>query len=313
VVSSDAEVDPVDAWLGVIAARIDFVREFHEEELAFDFSGDSLGAWEAYLRYLFDTPGELAAPAKRWLVEGMIAYIGETLLRIGGGGWRAAERPDWVFGGLPVIEADAALALPVVSPADLALEVVRDRRDGLLAGVGGEWQRAVAAHRAAHPGWAPAKRRTPGLDPADPAAVDADAGWLREWLAAREAAFPAWRERFGGGVAWDFSAGSAEALGALVLRLAPTPDALADPRNAAFVDGATWYLGETLRRVKGGEWHYRSGDPDVGMYFGRPFVEQSPPYDETSDPLLALRLTVDRGDPGVLREQYADFEAVEAD
>jgi hypothetical protein len=296
-----------------IAARIDFVREFHQEELTFDFSGDSLGTWEAYLRYLFDTPEEMAAPAKRWLVEGMIAYLGETLLRVGGGGWREAGRPDRVFRGLPVIEADGALALPLVSPADLAVEVVRDRRAGLLAGVCGEWRQAVGAYRAAHPGWAPTKRRTPGLDPADPAAVDADAGWLRDWLAARAAAFPGWRERFGGGVAWDFSADSAEALGALVVRVTPTLDELADPGNAAFVDGATWYLGETLRRVKGGEWRYRSGDPDRGMYFGRPYVEQSPPYDETTDPLLALRLTVDRGDPGVLRERYEDFEAAEAD
>jgi hypothetical protein len=110
VVSGDTGVDPVDAWVHAVAARIDFVREFHEEELTFDFSGDSLGEWEAYLRYLFDAPEELAAPEKRWLVEGMIAYIGETLLRIGGGGWREAERPGRVFRGLPVIAAAGPLA-----------------------------------------------------------------------------------------------------------------------------------------------------------------------------------------------------------
>jgi hypothetical protein len=175
-VSGEAGFDPVDAWLQVVAARIDFVREFHEEELTFDFSGDSLGEWEAYLRSLFAAPEEMAVPAMHWLVEGMVAYIGESLLRVGGGGWREAERPDGVFGGLPVIEADGALALPVVSPVDLAVEVVRDRREGLLVGVCGEWLRAVGAYRVAHPGWAPAKRRTPGLDPEDPAAVDADAG-----------------------------------------------------------------------------------------------------------------------------------------
>jgi hypothetical protein len=285
--------DALDAWLHNVAARIGFVREFHEDELTFDFSGDSLEEWEGYLRYLFDTPAELAAPAKRWLVEGMIAYVGETLLRLGGGGWRAADEPDRVFRGLLVIEADGALGLPVVSPADLAVEVVRDRREGLLAGIYREWQGAVAAHRAAHPGWTPTKRRTPGLDPRDEAA---DARWLRDWLAARERTFPDWAARYGGGVAWDFSAGSVEALGALVRRLTPTADELAAPANAAFVDGATWYLGEALRRVKGGAWHYRSGDPGR-FHVGRQYVRQSSPYDESSDPLLDLRLAVERGDP----------------
>lgn len=311
--SGDSGADPLDAWLNAVAARIDFVREFHEEELTFDFSGDSLGEWEGYLRYLYDTPEQMAARGRHWLVEGMIAYIGETLLRVGGGGWREADEPARVFRGLPVIEADGVLALPVVSPADLAVEVVRDRREGLLAGVYGEWRRAVTAYQDTHPGWAPTKRRTPGLDPEDPAVLEADARWLREWLADREAAFPDWRERFGGDVAWDFSGDSVEALGELVLRVTPTAGELADPGNAAFVAGACWYFGETLRRVKGGEWHYRRGDPDRGMYFGRPYVEQSPPYDEDSDPYLSLGSAVDEGDPGVLREKYEHFELAEPD
>jgi hypothetical protein len=174
-VTGDGEADPLDAWLHDVAARIDFVREFHEDELSFDFSGDSLEEWDRYLRYLFDTPAQLAARDKRWLVEGMIAYVGETLLRLGGGGWREADRPNRALRGLPVIEADGALGLPAVSPADLAVEVVRDRREGLLPGVHQEWQRAVTAYQAAHPGWTPTKRHTPGLDPEDPTEAAADA------------------------------------------------------------------------------------------------------------------------------------------
>lgn len=47
--------DPLDAWAHGIAAYLDFVQEFHGDEVDIDFSGTSLGGWEQLLVYLFGT------------------------------------------------------------------------------------------------------------------------------------------------------------------------------------------------------------------------------------------------------------------
>ncbi|MFE7801483.1 hypothetical protein [Nocardia sp. NPDC057440] len=150
-------------------------------------------------------------------------------------------------------------------------------------------------------------RTTPGLDPSEP--VTADVEHLQSWLRTRQAGFPNWTARYGDGITWDHSSESLEALGAIVLRRTPTLDALADPANADFVEGASWYTGEALRRVKGGRWFYRDGDPEVNLFDGYPFVEQNGPHANTAVPYRALRVLIKRGDPQHLRKRYNDFSA----
>jgi hypothetical protein len=192
-----------------------------------------------------------------------------------------------------------------VSPADLALETVRDQRGGLFQEAYATWERAVTAYQQVHPSWSPTKRPTPGIDPVEE--DRSDARYLASWLATRDREFPGWGATYGQGVAWDFSSGSLSALGELVLRLTPTLAELHDPANAAFVDGAAWYVGETLRRVKGGRWYYQHGDPDTEVYTGYPYVRQLDPDDNATVPMRALRLLVKRGDRDHLRQRYERF------
>lgn len=73
----------------------------------------------------------------------------------------------------------------------------------------------------------------------------------------------------------------------LFCRLIPTKRHLFDPANSDFVDGAVWYLGEVMRRAKGGDWHYRPGPPDPwNPYVGRYYVQQPGEKGRTKVPIL---------------------------
>jgi hypothetical protein len=143
--------------------------------------------------------------------------------------------------------------------------------------------------------------------PSEPGAAEVE--HLQSWLRTRQAGFPNWTETYGDGIIWDHSPESLEALGAIVLRRTPTLDALVDPANADFVEGASWYTGEALLRVKGGRWFYRDGDPEVNLFDGYPFVEQDGVRANSAVPYRALRVLIKRGDPGHIRKRYDDFSA----
>ena len=71
---------------------------------------------------------------------------------------------------------------------------------------------------------------------------------LLSWLAAREAAFGPWATALGPLDRWDFSARSLDALEDLVReRFAGVEDVMA-AKDGEFVQGATWYIGEAVRR-----------------------------------------------------------------
>ncbi|NUS44362.1 MAG: hypothetical protein HOQ24_11820, partial [Mycobacteriaceae bacterium] len=135
----------------------------------------------------------------------------------------------------------------------------------------------------------------------------AEVEYLQTWLRTRQAEFAHWAATYGAGVAWDYSPESLEALGAIVLRRTPTIDTFADPANADFVEGASWYTGEAFRRVRGGRWLYRNGDPEVNLFDGYPFVEQDGYVPYSAVPYRTLRLLIKRGDPLHLRRKYDDF------
>lgn len=143
--------------------------------------------------------------------------------------------------------------------------------------------------------------------PGEPGATEAEP--LQRWLGTRQAGFAHWNATYGDGVTWDHSPESLEALGAIVLRRTSTLDVLADPANTDFVEGASWYIGEALRRVEGGRWFHRDGDPEVNLFDSYPFVEQDGPNANSAVPYRALRVLIKRGDPQHLRQRYDDFSA----
>ncbi|MEV6341248.1 hypothetical protein AB0M12_41825 [Nocardia vinacea] len=290
----------VDLWYRGIESRIRFVREFYGG-CAGDFTGLSLVEFEDFVLGHFDTPAELEHPGQALVIQGCVAYLGETLLRLAGGAWQEGADPE----GLPLVGADPVLGLAPAAPAELVEKTVRTRREGLLSAVFADWERATQAYERDHPSWTPQRRPTPGLDPIPPAA--ADVAYLRSWLDEQEQAFPAWAAGPGAGTTWDFSRQSLDALGALVLQLTPTLDALLDPANARFTDVAAWYLGESIRRIKGGEWGYRDGNPKTDP-LAYPHISQAEPNGHGKViPIFDLQLTVRRGDPHNLTNCYDDF------
>lgn len=179
------------------------------------------------------------------------AYLGETLLRAGGGRWVEVS-------GEAGVTADPELGLPPVVPAELLVE------PGRLVEVYDQWAAAVAARRDAVPGWQPVKEPTPGLDkrhePAKPPQ-------LRNWLAEREAGFAGWVARWAPDEMWDFSPSSLDRLSELLVRLLGSPQALKDPVNSDLVDGAVWYLGEAFRRAGGGDWSWKDEPGEQPMSY----------------------------------------------
>jgi hypothetical protein len=84
----------------------------------------------------------------------------------------------------------------------------------------------------------------------DNAAFSEPAAWyLGEIVRRSEEEFPRWIQRFGSDVQWDFSVERLDALEALIRQVAGGPEELLeDKANADFLEGASRYFGEVLRR-----------------------------------------------------------------
>lgn len=237
-------------------------------DVRLDYSRESLGPLERVVLDRFASPGELMRPARRETVEGLVAYIGETLMRTAGGRWSWGRVGSGVSGGAasgvsgdsaisrhedgPVATADPVLGLEPVSPLSLLADVVDTRTGDRLARVFDRWADAVARHRSTHPGWQPDKQRTMA-DP--PPSLDEE---LRSWLDAQREQFPAWVSDYAPGTDpetdWSFAPETLAALEAVALRTVRSAPGLGEPQFLGFRDGAAWYLGETFRRNLGGRW-----------------------------------------------------------
>ncbi len=163
------------------------------------------------------------------------------------------------------------------------------------------WKQAVQAYAADHPDWSPVKERTlaDGLCSAPPPSTVLD-----DWLARQEQRFPDRAAESGGN--WDYSPDSINRLTELVSRKTPTVAALRDPANAEFVDGASYYLGEMLRRGCPSRRVYREfrdeGDPITAN-----FQLQLQDDAEFTGPFHLLSFMLERGDLGPPRAYYDDW------
>jgi hypothetical protein len=284
-------------WVDGISINLLGLEALEEPgQFELDFSSGSLPELEGRLVERFGAPEDLDDPDRRHLAEGAAGYVGEMLLRLAGGGW--AWRRDE-----PAVRADKALGLGEVYPLRLVAQAVDERDERVFAGVYAAWEQAVARHRAADPAWRPKKKPTPGVDPFQ--MTEADAARVAGWVAERKAAFDRWRAAYGTGTDWDFGRGSLDVLERLLADRAPTVEALYAPEHRDFVEGAVWYLGETVRRIKGGTWVYRTQDPDVpNIYAGDPYVQQAGRDGEAVIPIVVIRGFVRAGQPGTLGAWY---------
>ncbi|RCK69294.1 hypothetical protein DT076_10335 [Desertihabitans brevis] len=231
-------------------------------------------------------------------VVALAAYLGEVLLRVGGGGWRWDERDG------PVVELDPGLGLD-------AVPVVRAVREHLgagrpLRGVVEPVEQAVAQRRRDEPDWRPRAEQRPAVGDLRVEDLPQPA-WLAGWLAERSAAFAGWAEQHRG--SWDFSTASLDALETLLLEHLGSPEAVSAAARTPLVDGAVWYLGEVLCRTRDARWHYFEPDPanPPNAFVGRPHVTQDRPDGASVVPLGLLRAAVRARRPGELRRRAEAF------
>lgn len=228
-------------------------------------------------------------------LEGMVAgqprlalavagYLGEALMRVGGGHWEVTDAG-------PVVHFDPALELPPLAVLDLVTRSVATHA---------EITRTVADFKARNPEWSPTKEHTPAVDWID----DSDHPqhpWLVSWLADRAAAFPQWTVEHPG--PWDFSPESLDALEKLVQTLGL--------ESEEFVEGAVWYLGEVAVRHRGARWKYyydeRPYSETGSVWNNNPFVEQPDPDGHGAVPIFMLKTAVRLGEPGILRDRFGRF------
>ncbi|MFC4627780.1 hypothetical protein ACFO6V_06000 [Promicromonospora alba] len=217
--------------------------DLRDAGVRFDYTRDSLGDLERVVLDRFAATGELTRPGRRDLVDGLVAYVGETLMRAAGGRW------TWDDGaGTPLVSADPELGLEPVAPRALLDDAVGARTGDRLARVLDHWAQAVADRQARTPGWRPDKERTMA-DP--PESLEEE---LRDWLDLQAGSFDAWVASFGGDTAWDFTPGTLPAVQAVLRATVSTTTDLNEPEHLRLRDGAAWYVGETFRRNLGGAW-----------------------------------------------------------
>lgn len=211
-------------------------------------------------------------------------YLGEALMRVGGGHWEMTDAG-------PVVHFDPALELPPLAVLDLVTQAV-DAHDGIT--------RTVADFKVRNPEWSPKKEHTPAVDWID----DSDHPqhpWLMSWLAARAEAFPQWTVDHPG--PWDFSPESLDALEKLVQSIGLSSE--------EFVEGAVWYLGEVACRHRGARWKYHVDELGYAVtgdaYANRPYVSQSHPDGHAAVPIATLKTAIRLGEPGILRDRFGRF------
>ena len=257
--------EPLDWWLDRINLLIDMMGDVDlGGAIALDYSAASLTALEAAARERLADPAEALYDDRQSFTASLVAYLGEALMRVGGGRWdwalesRAAPtdvtvsdpllrqrlsehrwridsagEPD--AAGFPIIRPDPASGLEVLSPTHLLLQGLASDGGAVWVTAYEYWKQVVQEYAAAHSGWMPFKEHTLADDfftAPPPSAV------LDDWLARMEQHLPDWAAGARGN--WDYDPDSINRLVALVLRVTPTAEALRDPANADFVEGASY-------------------------------------------------------------------------
>ncbi|WP_114560357.1 hypothetical protein [Desertihabitans aurantiacus] len=285
-----ADQPPLDLFVDRLPVLLARLRDVElPDDFPFDFTTDSVAELDR------STAGQREDEAD---VLALGAYLGEVLLRIGGGGWRWDDRDG------PVVALDSRLGLEPVP-------VVRLVREGLPAGrplgaVVEPVEQGVAQQRRDEPDWRPRAEQPPAVDDLRVADLPQPA-WLTGWLDERSAAFAGWAEQHRG--SWDFSTASLDSLETVLLEHLDSPEAVSAAARTPLVDGAVWYLGEVLCRTRDARWHYFEPDPanPPTAFAGRPHVTQDRPDGASVVPFGLLRAAVRARRPGELRRRAEAF------
>ncbi|MGW4367810.1 hypothetical protein ACWEKT_19400 [Nocardia takedensis] len=291
---------PISAWIESMETRLARLEDrYLTDGFALDFSAASLAALESAALRRFSTGADLLTDEGRDFVACAAGYLGETLLRVAGGGWRWDEDPSSRSFDSPVVIPDERTGLAPVAPSAVMVDCVRERTGTVCTAIHTGFSRAVAAARAADPTWSPDKEWTPVVDST---ITPVTSEFLATWSAERAAAFPRWSATYGA-TDWDFSPDSLDDLEELTRAHLGSPADFEKAENREFLEGACWYFGEVVRRNTAAVWSYHPGEPDpFDPWVGRPHVRGPR---NGSVPYYVLMLAV--GEPGFLREEFRRY------
>ncbi|MEO3743092.1 hypothetical protein [Plantactinospora sp. B5E13] len=221
--------------------------------------------------------------------------------------WR--ERLEPMLAGLQdsVVGPDEALDHSVESLRDLEHALLAETpagqppRGGLAEAAGGYLGEVLLTIGGAHRTDRPVRSGT-----SDAASADS---WLTHWLTSREQGFPEWAAATGRVGDLDISPKPLLALEQVVRRRIPVREALREPVNDSFVQGAVWYVGEIARRHRDAHWRHH---PDLtgtsrNPYVGRPYVEQAD-GGNGAIPLLELEAAVPSDETSLLLDRFEVFD-----
>jgi hypothetical protein len=292
---SDRELDQ---WTDALPYLLDHLRDrYLPDDFRLDYNYASLAPVERVVLDRYPAGAVRPTAGGEDFVRSVMAFLGEVLLRTGGG--------RWIFHEVPLIAPDEALELPPISPLQLISDAVTTRTGEVFTDAYDELQEAVEELQEQDPSWEPTKEYTTS----DDTEVEVLPEVFRRWLADREAGFARWIIDAGGvPEQLDFSPASLDALHALVRRNLPGgEDDVRRPERQWFVDGAVWYFGEVVRRNHGARWQYREGPRDNPV-MNRPTVKTFGPYGNESVPAGAIQLAAGSPDPSPLYVSFSRFE-----
>ncbi|WP_142277610.1 hypothetical protein, partial [Mycobacterium timonense] len=222
------------------------------DDTALDYSTASLEAVEAFTVTSTDTNDAAQVGTLR---DAVVAYVGECLLRTGGGRWIWDIHPEHLTSGFPVVERSVTR----VSPAHL-IEFAQARRDGqTFARIHRAWMADAEGRRRRGDQHSLQRELTPGLD------YTPEPSPAEQWASGQRNRFLEWVARYGAGHQWDFSADSLDVIARIILEHCPAGSSvLHAPPGEDFVDGVLWYLGETLHRAKPSRWSFSANVANIG-------------------------------------------------
>jgi hypothetical protein len=262
--------EELQEWLETIDVVLDRLRDFFlPKDFPFDYSPASLERLEELVLDEYPEVPPQPGGSGGAFVESVMAYLGEALMRTAGGHWAFRPHPANPSVKVPFVRLDEALGHDPISPLQLIIDALGKGTGTVFADTQAVLERAVVNRKAADPSWSPTKQRTHADDPAP----EPPANFLAGWLSERERSFPRWLHDYAGDpTAFDFSPGSLGALGEVARRAIPSGEAFDNPKNREFVEGATWYLGEVIRRATDAKWRYLDMDPAINPLAGRPYL-----------------------------------------
>lgn len=255
--------DLLQKWIGALPYQLLLLEKvLLPDDFPLDYTPNSLEALEARL---LEHDESVQDPEKRAeFMEGAMAYLGEVLLGIAGGGWGWNTRPVDDLPGQPVVRPDPELELSPIAPRLLISYALRVRTGTAFTEETERLRQAVTARQHEVPAWKPVKEFTPHVDPSAPLPEEPV---LTAWLAERKQALSAWaKDAFDGAWRWNFHPDTLDWLETLVRQRFATVEEFDAARDEPFVQGACWYMGEVIRRNKGAVWQYIPFDPDAAPW-----------------------------------------------